>query len=77
MHRSSQTDRYQPPKTIAADIYYRLCIAVEKQASEKIRALEHEITTSCARRRGIDHRAFCEAEILVAKARELLRKESE
>ncbi len=66
------TLRYRPPKTIAADIFDRLCAATLRKAAEQIRAAEHEISTTRALRPGIDHSALREAEIALAKARELL-----
>jgi hypothetical protein len=60
----------------AADIFYnRLCVAVERQALEQIRMLEHEIAIVRARRLSIDNGAIREAEAYLAKARELLRRE--
>lgn len=44
--------RYRPPKTIAADIFDRLCVAVERQARAEIRNLENEIAKANARRLG-------------------------
>jgi hypothetical protein len=35
--------RYRPPKTIAADIYARLCAAVEDAGARHMRTLEDEI----------------------------------
>lgn len=40
--------RYRPPKQIAADIYNRLCSAVEDAASKQIKALENEIAMARA-----------------------------
>jgi len=66
------TLRYRPPKTIAADVFDRLCVATERKAAEQIRAAEHEIATARARRMGVDDRALCEAAAALAKARDAL-----
>ena len=66
------TLRYRPPKTIAVDIFDRLCVATERKAAEQIRAAEHDLSTARARRPGIDHSALCEVEAALAKARALL-----
>lgn len=38
--------RYRPPKQIAADIYARLCTAVEDVAQRQIKILENEIAAA-------------------------------
>lgn len=42
--------RYRPPKQVAAEVYARLCAAVEHVASQQVKALEHEVATARARR---------------------------
>ncbi len=64
--------RYRRPKTIAADVYHRLCIAVERYAENQIKALENEILVARARRAGADDHTICEVEIALARARALL-----
>ena len=44
--------RYRPPKTIAADLFDRLCTAVERQARRKIGDLENEIAKANSRHLG-------------------------
>lgn len=70
------TLRYRPPKTIAADVYVRLCIAIERQALNQIRNLENEISAARACRRGVDDRALCEAEAALQQARAYLKSGS-
>ncbi|MGH6822024.1 MAG: hypothetical protein ACREC4_00805 [Methylocella sp.] len=66
--------RYRPPKTIAADVYARLAIAIERQAAEQIRSFEHEIAKARARGLGAADRRLWEAEAAVRHARALLEK---
>ena len=66
------TLRYRPPKTIAADIFDRLCVATERKALEQIRAAEHDIQIARDRRTGINHSALREVEASLVMARELL-----
>lgn len=65
--------RYRPPKTIAADAFERLCIAVERQAASQIRKAQHEIASARARRLGVDDCALREVEAALDKARALLK----
>jgi hypothetical protein len=68
--------RYRPPKQIAADVYARLCAAVERQAALQIGQLENEILAARARRSGADDSSLCEVESALAIARALMaRKE--
>lgn len=67
--------RYRRPKTIAADVFDKLCAAVERQALKQIRTARHEISTARARRLGANDRALCEIEVALCRARELLKKE--
>lgn len=66
--------RYRPPKTIAADVYARLCVAVEAQAQRHIRNLEHEIS---ARRLGARHRDTRESEAALEVAAALLKRRAD
>lgn len=69
--------RYRPPKTVGADVYNRLCAAIERRALTQIRTAHHEISTARSRRLGASDGALDlalrEADILLAKARELLK----
>jgi hypothetical protein len=67
--------RYRPPKQIAADVFERLCAAVERQALHQIRTAQHEIATVRARRLGVDDRAICAAEAALEQARGFLKGE--
>jgi len=40
--------RYRPPKTIAADIYLRLCAAYQAECERQMRKLRHELETTKA-----------------------------
>jgi hypothetical protein len=64
--------RYRPPKQIAADVFARLCAAIERQAADQIRKAEHEISTARMRRLGADDSALCEIETALANARALM-----
>lgn len=66
--------RYRPPKSIAADVFDKLCAAIERQALNQIRTAHHEIATVRARRLGVDDRALDEAHAALAKARELMER---
>lgn len=66
--------RYRPPKQIAADVFARLCAAVERQAIDQIRIAENEISKARARRLGVDDRDLCEIEDALAKARALVMR---
>jgi hypothetical protein len=55
-----------------ADLFVRLCAAVERQALVQIRTAQHEIETARARRMGADNSVFCEIEDALAKARALI-----
>jgi hypothetical protein len=50
--------RYRRPKTIGADVFERLCSAVERQATQQIKELENEILAIEARRIGATIAAF-------------------
>jgi hypothetical protein len=67
--------RYRPPKQIAADMFARLCAAVERQSLDQIRKAENDITAVRARRMGADDRDLREIEAALEKARNLLKKE--
>ena len=67
--------RYRPPKQIAADVFERLCAAVEQAAENQIRAAQHEIETARARRPCVDDRALREAQIALENARTSLGKD--
>ena len=64
--------RYRPTKTIAVDLYARLCAAVEASALSQIRQAEHEIATARARASSVDDGVSREAAALVAKARAMI-----
>jgi hypothetical protein len=66
--------RYRPPKTIAADAYRRLCMAVECQAARQIGHLENEILTHRARLRSADDRNLRKVVDALALARALMGK---
>lgn len=66
--------RYRPPKTITADMFDRLLRAVEHQAEEQIRNLEHEITKARSCRLGIDNGHIGAAETAARRARALLER---
>ncbi len=65
--------RYRPPKTIAADVFDRLCLAIERQAEKQIGILQHEILSARACRLGIDDCALGEAETALRQARGVLK----
>jgi len=56
--------RYRPPKTIAADIYLRLCAAYQAECERQMRKLRHELETTKAIA-GPDHAAVVAAAALV------------
>jgi hypothetical protein len=64
--------RYRRPKTIAADVYHRLCVAVERQAEKQIGHLENEISTAKSRRLGADDDNIRKAENALEQARAFL-----
>lgn len=64
--------RYRCPKSIGADVFDKLLMAVEHQAEEQIRTLEHEIATARACRLGVNDGRLREAEIAATYARSLL-----
>ena len=66
--------RYRPPKQIAADVFERLCIAVERQALTQIRTLENEIAAAHARRLGADDRDLGKVQTALAVARALMER---
>jgi hypothetical protein len=66
--------RYRPPKQIAADVFERLCAAMERKAAEQIRTLENEILAVRARRNGASCCDIRKAEDAAAYARSLLKK---
>jgi hypothetical protein len=67
--------RYRPPKQIAADVFARLCAAIERQAINQIKKAEHDISTARARRGGVEDRDLCEIEATLERARNLLKQE--
>jgi len=69
--------RYRPPKSIPADIFNKLCLAIEQQAEKHIEGCENDIWTARARRLGLDDNIIREAEASVSYAKELLKKGSE
>jgi hypothetical protein len=66
--------RHRPPKTIDTSLYCRLCEAIEARAIFHVKALEHDIFTSRARRNRINSRHLLEAETAARTARELLNR---
>lgn len=69
--------RYRPPKTISADVFDKLSIAIEHQAAEQIRNLEHAISTARSIRLGIDDSNIRKAEVSLQRARDLLKVDAE
>ncbi|QAY96681.1 hypothetical protein CWB41_13870 [Methylovirgula ligni] len=71
--------RHRPPKTITADIYDRLCAALEVSAAQGIRTLQHEMATAHQRRLRLRQNHARKAALLVGEARQelaLIRSES-
>jgi hypothetical protein len=66
--------RYRHPKTIAADVYARLCVAIERQAALQIGHLENEILAARACHLGTDDRNLREVDAALAWAGELLER---
>jgi hypothetical protein len=69
--------RYRPPKSIAADAYARLCVAIERCAEAQIRTAHNEILAARACRRGVDDRDLCEVEAALEQARAFLKRDHE
>lgn len=70
--------RHRPPKSIGADIYDRLCAAIEYEAAQGIRKLQHEMATAEKRRLRLRQGHARRAALLVGQARqELARLRSE
>lgn len=57
--------RYRPPKQIAADVYSRLCQAVEDSAGRQMKALEHEVAKAREGNSGLRQIEACKAAALV------------
>ena len=67
--------RYRPPKTISADVFDKLCAAIERQAEQQIRILQDAICEARSRRSGVDNNSVREAASSLEHARQLLRKD--
>lgn len=60
--------RYRPPKTIAADLYLRLCEAYRAECERQMWKLQHELDQTKTIT-GADHAALDAASALVAQAK--------
>jgi len=69
--------RNRPPKSISAELYDRLCAAVESAAEKQMKALEHEIATARLSRTRFDPASLEQATIAIERAREILSEGNE
>ena len=66
--------RYYPPKQIAADLYHKLCLAVEDAALRQIHIAESLIVEAKSSRKGVSESTVASAETTLLEIIAILRE---